>query len=396
MKKILLILLILLLVPIASATINYLVTESVPVYPGDTTFVYVPIKNQGFGTNLYDVSVKLVPKDTASSGAVTMLNDVDLLGTIDNWGAERTAKFRIYINPDAVEGDYFFDVHITSRGKDSSALSTTILKDRILTIKGIPTIILLNSTLEIVEPMSINEETIWFKNQGTGTLENAVVEIGLGNEGMKSAFSILGGGTQFSIGSLKPGDEVKIAFNFAVDIAARPGVYNIPVKITGQNNYSSQDYIGLVVAGTTDFEISYQETVGAFSVNVANVGVNTGSAVTVSLPKQENFAITGSSSAVIGNLNPGDYTSAIFQITKKGAGDVLEVEIQYTDTSGKRHKELKELIVDPTSAGTRTGSGQSGGISFTTWMIVLLVCIVVYWQRRKINTYYQNLTGKGK
>ena len=396
MKKILLILLILLLVPIANASLNYLVTESVPVYPGDTTFVYVPIKNQGFGTNLYDVSVKLVPKDTASSGAVTMLNDVDFLGTINNWGDERTAKFRIYINPDAVEGDYFFDVHVTSRGKDSSAQSTTILKDRILTIEGIPTVILFNSTLEIVEPMSINEETIWLKNQGTGTLENAVVEIGLGNDGMKSAFSILGGGTQFSIGSLKPGDEVEITFNFAVDIAARPGVYNIPVKITGQNNYSSQDYIGLVVAGTTDFEISYQETVGTFSVNVANVGVNTGSAVTVSLPKQENFAIAGSSSAVIGNLNPGDYTSAIFQITKKGAGNILEVDIQYTDTSGKRHKESKELIVDPTSAGTRTGSSQSGGISFTTWMIVLLVCIVMYWQRRKINTYYQNLTGKGK
>jgi len=397
MKKILLILLILLLVPIAGASINYLVTESVPVYPGDTTFVYVPIKNPGYGTNLYDVSVKLVPKDTASSEAVTMLNDVDLLGTINDWGDERTAKFRIHINPDALEGDYFFDVHITSLEKDSSALSTTLLRDRILTIRGIPTVILLNSTLEIVEPMSINEETLWLKNHGTGTIENAVVEIGLANEGMKSSFSILGGGTQFSIGSLKPGDEVEIVFNFAVDIAARPGVYNIPVKITGQNNYSSQDYIGLVVAGTTDFEISYQEMAGAFSVNVANVGVNTASAVTVSLPKQENFTIAGSSSAVIGNLNPGDYTSAIFQITKKGAGNILEVEIQYTDTSGKRHKELKELIVDPTSAGTRTGSSpDSGGISLTTWMIVLLVCVIMYWQRRKIITYYHNFKGKDK
>ncbi|MCL7475547.1 MAG: hypothetical protein SCH39_01020 [Methanosarcinales archaeon] len=397
MKKIVLILMIFLLVPIGSASINYLVTESVPVYPGDTTFVYVPIKNQGYGTDLYDVSVKLVPKDTASSGAVTILNDVDLLGTINNWGDERTAKFRIHINPDALEGDYFFDVYITSRGKDSSAPSTTLLEDRILTIKGTPTVILLNSTLEIVEPMSINEETIRLKNQGTGTIENAVVEIGLASEGMKSAFSILGGGTQFSIGSLKPGDEVEISFNFAVDIAARPGVYNIPVKITGQNNYSSQDYIGLVVAGTTDFEISYQDTAGAFSVNVANVGVNTASAVTVSLPKQENFAIAGSSSSVLGNLNPGDYTSAIFQITKKGAGNTLEVEIQYTDTSGKRHKESKELTVDSTSAGTRTGSGPpSGGINLTTWMIVLFIGIIMYWQRRKIITYYHNFKGKDK
>src|SRR4030067_2657421 len=101
----------LLIAQVASAS-NYLVTESAPVYPGDTTYVYVPIKNMGFGNSLEDVNVKLVPKDNASVNAVTILNDVDSLGTIHDWGDQRTAKFRIYVNPARIEGDYYLNVFI--------------------------------------------------------------------------------------------------------------------------------------------------------------------------------------------------------------------------------------------------------------------------------------------
>jgi hypothetical protein len=379
-----------------AASADYLVTESAPVYPGDTTYVYVPIKNMGFGSFMEEVSVRLVPKDNASTKAVTLLNDVDSLGTINDWGDQRTAKFRIHVNSDAVEGDYYFDVYITYRGQQISSSTqpapvTTRLEDQILTIKGEPLIVLLNSTLSTVEPMSINKEILRFKNAGTGTIQNAVAEINLA--GTNSAFSILGGGTQFSLGSLKAGDETDIMFDLAVDIAAGPGVYNLPVKITGQNNYSSDNYIGLVVAGTTDFEISYQETMGSFSLNVANVGISPASAVTVSLPHQKNFSITGSTSSVLGNLNPGDYTSAIFQISKiPGAGSNLEIEIQYTDTSGKRHTITKSLSVELSSTGTKASAGST--TNYTVWMLAAVIILVIYWQRSKISTYFQKQKGR--
>src|SRR3990170_5307845 len=103
----------------ASAASDYLVTESAPVYPGDTTYVYVPIKNLGFGSFMEDVSVKLLPKDNASYNAVIILNDIYSLGTINEWGDQRTAKFRIHVNPDAVEGDYYFNVYITYSGQQT-------------------------------------------------------------------------------------------------------------------------------------------------------------------------------------------------------------------------------------------------------------------------------------
>jgi len=385
----------LLIAQAASAASNYLVTESAPVYPGDTTYVYVPIKNIGFGNFMEDVTVKLAPKESGSANAVTILDDVYSLGTIKDWGDQRTAKFRIYVNPDTIEGDYYYNVFITYKGlqTDSSnpkMTATTKLEDQILTIRGKPMIMLVNSTISIVAPTSKNTETLTFKNTGTGTVQNAVVEINLANA--NSVFSILGGGKQFSLGTLKAGDVAYITFDLAVDVAARPGVYNIPVKITGQNNYSTDNIIGLVVAGITDFDISYVETLGSFSLNVANVGISPASAVAVSLPHQKNFSVTGSSTSVIGNLNPGDYTSAIFQITKLAqGGNTLEFDIQYTDTSGQRHTITKSLIVELSATGTQT---KSTGTNYTTWLLVVVIIIVLYWQREKISTYFQKPKGK--
>ena len=115
----------LLIAQVASAASNYLVTESAPVYPGDTTYVYVPIKNMGFGNFMEDVSVKLVPKENASANAVTILDDVYSLGTITDWGDQRTAKFRIYVNPDTIEGDYYFNVFITYKGLQTDSSNPT-------------------------------------------------------------------------------------------------------------------------------------------------------------------------------------------------------------------------------------------------------------------------------
>jgi hypothetical protein len=235
--------------------------------------------------------------------------------------------------------------------------------------------------------MSITKTTLQFKNTGTGTVQNAVAEINL--TGGNSAFSILGGGTQFYLGNLKAGDEADITFNLAVDITATPGVYNLPVRITGQDNYSSGNFVGLVVAGTTDFELSYQETLGSFSLNVANVGISPASAVTVSLPRQRNFSSNGSSSAVLGNLNPGDYTSAIFQIAKiPGTSNILDVDIEYTDTSGTRHSIIKYLPVELSTTGGRAGAGSTSR-NYIIWLLVVVAILVIYWQRGKIKTYYQ-------
>ena len=392
----------------ASAAKTYLVTEHEPVYPGDTVFVWVPIKNTGYGTWLSDTVVKLVPANNATEKAVHVLDDAVVIGNIEDWNDMRTAKFKVHIDKGAVEGEYDFHVHITSKGKVDSSGSlqtTTMQEDRILIVSGMPVITLSNSSLGTVAPGSSNGIVLKFRNEGTGTARNLYVDIDTAMEHLTNAFSIVGSGTRFSIGSLGPGDEAEIRFTLLVDAQAQTGVYNIPLKISGMN-YSASDSIGMGVAGITDFELSYQESGSSFLLSVSNIGVNPAKAVSVEIPAQNSFSVSGSSTQVIGNLNSGDYTSANFQVSQIGRSD-MAIKILYTDAAGVRRSIEKKLpvklsggIAGATSKDTNDqhaamhggGSNYSKqALSFAPYFGIVLLGIIGFWQRKSLTEMYQRL-----
>ena len=74
----------------------------------------------GFGSFMEDVTVKLEPKDTASANAVTILNNIDSLGTINNWGDQRTAKYGI--NHSSFKSKSIFLPALTSSNENTSRL----------------------------------------------------------------------------------------------------------------------------------------------------------------------------------------------------------------------------------------------------------------------------------
>ncbi|MFZ2410836.1 MAG: hypothetical protein WAW23_04620 [Candidatus Methanoperedens sp.] len=392
----------------ASAAITYLVTEHEPVYPGDTVFVWVPVKSMDYRTGLSDMVVKLVPANNATEKAVHVLDDAAVIGNIEDLNEMRTAKFKIHVDKSAVEGEYDFHVHIISKGKsDSSGSSptTTMQEDRILVVSGTPVITLSNSSIGSAAPGSSNEIVLKFRNEGTGTARNLYVDINTALEHVTNVFSIVGSGTRFSIGSLSPGDEAEIRFTLLVDAQAQTGVYNIPLRISGMN-YSASDSMGVGVAGITDFELSYQESGSSFLLSVSNVGVNPAKAVSVAIPPQNSFSVSGSSTQVIGNLNSGDYTSANFQIAQKGSSD-MTIKILYTDAAGVRRSIDKKLPVKLSSgmAGTTSkdtkdqheamhGSGTNyskQALSFAPYLGIVLLGIIGFWQRKSISETYQRL-----
>ncbi|MCZ7381343.1 MAG: hypothetical protein O8C64_07220 [Candidatus Methanoperedens sp.] len=224
-------------------------------------------------------------------------------------------------------------------------------------------------------------------------------------EHLTNVFSIVGSGTRFSLGSLSPRDEAEIRFTLLVDSQAQTGVYNIPIMISGMN-YSASDYIGVGVAGITDFELSYQESGSSFLLSVSNIGVNPAKAVSVEVPPQNSFSVTGSNTQVIGNLNSGDYTSANFQVSQRGSSD-MNIKIMYTDAAGVRRLIEKKLPVKLSSAMTGTASGvtadqheamHGGGsntskqaASFAPYIGIALLGIIGFWQRKSIFEMYQRL-----
>jgi len=244
-----------------------------------------------------------------------------------------------------------------------------------------------------------------FRNEGTGTARNLYVDIDTSMEHLTNVFSIVGSGTRFSLQSLSPGDEAEIRFMLLVDAQAQTGVYNIPLKISGMN-YSASDSIGVGIAGITDFELSYQESGNSFLLSVSNVGVNPAKAVSVEIPAQNSFSVSGSSTQVIGNLNSGDYTSANFQVSQMGRSD-MAIKILYTDAAGVRRSIDKKLPVKLSSgtAGMTSGDANDqhaamhGGesniskqaVSFAPYLGIVLLGIIGFWQRKSISETYQRL-----
>ena len=122
----------------------------------------------------------------------------------------------------------------------------------------------------------------------------------------------------------------------------------------------------------TSFDIVMQDSTSqGTSFAIANVGDKDSTAVTFTIPEQDNVEVTGPSSSIIGNLEEGDFTTVTFKILPNKDLHELKIELAYTDSAGVRNvvTEMVPVSIDPTF-GQQTQ--ESGGFSFSAilWLII--------------------------
>ena len=186
----------------------------------------------------------------------------------------------------------------------------------------------------------------------------------------------------------------KLIYTVMADVNAVPGLYQLDLNMKFDSYETSSQEIsttaGVFVGGETDFDVTFSEgDAGKTSLSVANIGNTPAYSVTVVVPKQDNFKVTGSTASIVGNLDKGDYTIVSFNVMdlrtapaftepltdeQKAAKQAvnsdkgLKVIVQYTDTSGKRHdvEKLIPLQLSMTSEdGTTPVPGSKRGMGGT-------------------------------
>ena len=202
----------------------------------------------------------------------------------------------------------------------------------------------------------------------------------------------LGSDNRIIISSIAAGNSTEIPVDVVVSPAIAPGVYPLTITMDYYDRTGTQQSItsevGIIVGGTTDFDVSLQGSTGiSTTLAIANIGANTAYSVIVRIPQQMNFRASGASSSNMGNLDAGDYTLATFQIAptmdatnRSGTwGDFsnrssthndfinrsgamadntnLIVEISYTGMLGIRRTVQKEVTL---GSGMGTGGVPSG------------------------------------
>ncbi len=260
-------------------------------------------------------------------------------------------------------------------------------------------------------------------NTGNSPLKNMVVSW---SDPKGTILPVYSDNTKY-IKYLEPNKSVKVDYSVMADINGNPGLSTLDVNLTFEdyqsNTKSIQTTAGLFVGGSTDFDVSFSESSqGQTSLSVANVGNNMAYAVKVSIPEQENYAVIGSPSTIVGNLQKGDYTIASFNVTSvetsgESAGtlpdtakasdiaegnstslsgdnnslrdnSLLKVRIEYTDAKGERIAVNKDVAVQTsefTGANSEGRSEVGGNSSVIPYLLVLVIAgaAVFMYRRRK-------------
>ncbi|AKB53968.1 MULTISPECIES: COG1361 S-layer family protein [Methanosarcina] len=419
---------------INSAAVQVNVTNQNPdtARPGEPVELTLSVQNIG-NDDLKDIKVTLNPEYPFSKiSGEDLEKSISYLNARQDEDDAGVLKFKLMTDSNASEGTYDLDIVTTYKSGSSSNTITT--KQTIqLEVQGkeyAQVVTVSKADIDIAK-----EEPLEFivTNTGTSPLKNLVFSW---TDPKGVVLPVYSDNTKH-IKNLEAGQSVTVSYSVMADVNADPGLYTLNVNLSyedaNSNSKNIQTTAGLFVGGTTDFDVSFSESsAGETSLSVANVGNNIAYAVKVSIPDQDGYKVSGSSSTIVGNLEKGDYTIASFDVSNSqgGAGgnttenspetppdssqdsangassnsmsssNPLKVQIEYTDAKGERETVTKEVNIETTSSGNMTsagpgGPGRSSGISsYLPYIGLLIIAGGAFVYRRKIHEKIQAMKAK--
>jgi hypothetical protein len=241
------------------------------------------------------------------------------------------------------------------------------------------------------------------------------------------------------IKSIDVGESVEIEYIVVADVNAVQGLYQLDLSLKYETESGVDEELntqaGIFVGGETDFDVTFSESSeGVTSLSVANVGNNPAYSVTVRIPEQDNYRVSGSTSTIVGNLDKGDYTIVSFQISQaempgsfsefnfsqmtpeqrtalrdsaaQRRDGSLEVLIEYTDTTGIRHTVEKEVPIQfrssddtETTTVTTTRFGRQTDtfgqlIQYAALAVIAVILIGAYVKRKRLKAFIASVKKK--
>ena len=414
MKKMLLLIL-LILSPIAHASAATYVDASAinvgvvsqtpnPARPGESVELTLSVQNYG-NENLENIVVTAQPKYPFSQlDGESLSKTISYLNARQDDNDAATVKLKLKVASDAPAGTYNLDIITT----DSTGKTVTTTLD--IEVRG----------KEYAQVVTISKSSIDFAteeqldfvvtNTGSSPLKNMQISW---TDPTGTILPVYSDNTKY-INYLAANESVTVSYTVMANINADPGLYQLDITLTSEDYDSNTSTIstkaGVFVGGGTDFDVAFSESSsGDISLSIANVGNNEAYSVKVSIPEQEGYTVSGSSSSIVGNLEKGDYTLASFAISQQGGAGTsggpnngpggsnsavasaavtnastnsnLKVLIEYTDSAGQRNSVEKSVKISQTSTATNAaamGTGAPGqSSSSSNYVSIILVAAVL-------------------
>ncbi|MBU1976262.1 MAG: COG1361 S-layer family protein [Nanoarchaeota archaeon] len=401
---------------IPSIYISLVNQEPDPANAGDIVEIRLGIENLG-GSAANDMVIELNPDYPLE--LVPGEDAAKKIGTLRAYQDEedmRIVKYRLRIDKNAPTGSHDLDIYYYTEGATAKAqviLSIDVETGENAEIIHIDKSVLipgkqesLKFTINNVGNAPLNDLTFYWENE-----DEIVLPVGSDNTK--------------HIKSIDIGESAEVEYQVIADTNGDAGLYKLDLHLSYNDPSSGttttiSTIAGIYVGGGTDFEVAFSDSsAGETSFSIANVGSNPANSVSVIIPNQEGWRVTGSNNVIIGNLNTGDYTVASFtlQQSSRGMGNIqnvsreimgsrpntpLTVQIAYTDTMGNRNTVEKDVEMTSQSTLTtavtdatqvmnfqRRGMQQQSFWSKSKWYLIVLVVVIagvfIYTRRKKNN-----------
>lgn len=385
----------------ASISTSLINQDPDPANAGDIVELRIGVTNSG-SESANNVIIEIAPEYPFSLvDGQTNIQKIDSILAYQGASSENTiiVKYKIKVDKDATSGSYDLKVKVYPQGSSSTTSQTLkvdvqnkdsaeiIYIDQVELIPG--KITPLKFTINNVGSAPLRDMTFQWENQ-----DDIILPVGSDN-------------TKY-IKFLDVGQKIDLAFNVIASASADPDLYKLDLTLTYDDSStntqkSTSTKAGIYVGGATDFDVAYSGTTnGEASFSISNIGSVSASSVTVKIPEQNGWKVSGSNSAIIGNLNKGDYTIASFTLTKTDVKmSTIDIEIDYTDSRGERGSIIKEVTISDGSSTTRnmtsTSFNRANGQSYSTttssstsnnsimYLIIIIVLILLLYTYGKYN-----------
>ena len=405
-------------------TVSLMNQDPDPATAGNIVELRIGVENNG-GESAENVVLEVVAEYPFEM--VPGENPIQEIGTIKSYldsSDMKIVKFRLRVDRDANEGQYGLEIWEYEEGKrDKIRVEKTITID--VANKESAEIIYIDKVKLVPGRQTNMKFTI--NNVGSAPLRDLTFSW----ENEDDVILPVGSDNTKYIKYLDVSEKTELSYDVIADSNAVPGLYKLQLSLKYDDSTTGVEkeiatIAGVYVGGETDFDVAFSESsMGEYSFTIANIGSNPAYSVSVIVPEQKNWKSVGSNSAIIGNLNKGDYTVASFSLQKSGppssldqdseitdargsidipatrrtmpddASNIIEIEIKYTDTMGVRKSVTNDVSINALSetdsyAGRVPRNGgvnpTQNAITTTHWVALglgLIIVVVLYRRHRK-------------
>jgi hypothetical protein len=373
-----------------------------PAIAGGTVELRIGIENSG-GKNVDDLMIELVPEYPFSLvPGYEAIQDVGNINAYQTGSSMKVIKYKLKIDSNANAVSY--DIKINDYEKGSSVKTQSTLEVDVKNRESAEIIYIDKTTL-----IPGKETNMSFIIQNVGNAPLRDLTFSWVNSD-KIILPVGGDNTKY-VKYIDVGESAELKYKVIADSNADAGLYELSLQLSYDDVISGVEkeintIAGVYVGGGTDFDVTFSESSGNdMSFTIANIGSNPAFSVSVIVPQQEGWSVSGASSMIIGNLNKGDYTVASFTLQQgmssamqtanmtrqRQAQNSLKIQIAYTNTMGARELVEKEIVMgQQTMNGNATTSipqfgrqgfgriQQQSFISKYKWYILGLVVLVAF------------------